>query len=130
MRNISIHAKYHYLQWVAHKAVTLALQHGDLLRPKNCEACGQHHTRITAHHEDYSKPLDVVWLCPSCHHHTHYGLEDITTGKTDMAMQWLKQNPDDLQLTGRALAASVRPQGIEISYVTWNRAKRLVADAA
>jgi len=28
-------------------------------------ACGRSDTH--AHHSDYSRPLDVEWLCPSCH---------------------------------------------------------------
>ena len=26
---------------------------------------------VQAHHPDYSKPLDVVWLCPGCHGMEH-----------------------------------------------------------
>ena len=30
-----------------------------------CQKCGD--TVAEAHHPDYTKPLDVVWLCRSCH---------------------------------------------------------------
>lgn len=33
-----------------------------------CEICGQ---KAEAHHEDYSKPLEVVWLCRK-HHLQHH----------------------------------------------------------
>ena len=37
---------------------------GKLIR-KPCEVCGE--VRSQAHHTDYSKPLDVQWLCFRCH---------------------------------------------------------------
>ena len=44
----------------AHSAVKTAIKNGTLTR-QPCRACGNPKTE--AHHEDYSKPLDVVWLC-------------------------------------------------------------------
>lgn len=49
----------------AHDAVKNALAKKILVRPAFC-ACGQAHPH--AHHEDYSKPLDVIWVCRDCHH--------------------------------------------------------------
>jgi len=34
-----------------------------------CETCGE--LRVHAHHCDYSKPLDVTWLCPQHHNDWH-----------------------------------------------------------
>ena len=34
-----------------------------------CEACGEENTH--GHHEDYTKPLDVIWLCPIHHKEAH-----------------------------------------------------------
>jgi hypothetical protein len=35
-----------------------------------CRVCGG--TRIQAHHPDYNKPLEVLWLCHKHHMDTHY----------------------------------------------------------
>lgn len=52
----------------AHSAVNHALLMGRLER-KPCSICGN--TSSQAHHEDYSKPLDVVWLCRKHHQLRH-----------------------------------------------------------
>ena len=52
----------------AHYAVTNAVRDGRLTRLP-CLFCGA--DKVHGHHRDYSKPLDVVWLCPRCHHRLH-----------------------------------------------------------
>ena len=62
---------------LAKRLVRAAIVRGDLQRPETCEACHEAkptiggRARIHAHHKDYSKPLDVVWLCPVCHAKEH-----------------------------------------------------------
>jgi ribosomal protein S27AE len=51
-----------------HNAVTRALRSGTLVRHP-CVRCGNE--KSLAHHEDYDKPLDVVWLCQPCHKQRH-----------------------------------------------------------
>ena len=53
----------------AYAATMAALKAGRLKRPDRCGGCGCHASlrRIEAHHHDYSKPLDVIWLCTRCH---------------------------------------------------------------
>lgn len=53
----------------AHITAGNAIRDGRLI-PQPCERCGEkNHTH--AHHEDYSKPLDVMWLCRPCHGKRH-----------------------------------------------------------
>lgn len=53
----------------ANMAVDAALRCGKLVRPSVCQGCGRSadETRLSAHHHDYTKPLDVIWLCAACH---------------------------------------------------------------
>jgi ribosomal protein S27AE len=54
----------------AHKAVENALNRGDI-KKEPCERCGSQH--VHAHHDDYSQPLAVRWLCPVHHREHHMG---------------------------------------------------------
>ena len=42
----------------------------------NCEQCGQPNAH--AHHDDYSKPLEVRWLCNKHHRELHRKLKEKT----------------------------------------------------
>jgi transcription elongation factor Elf1 len=57
----------------AHRMVHEAVKKGELTRLLNCERCGTS-GRIEASHTDYSKPLDVEWLCPRCHRRKDLGI--------------------------------------------------------
>ncbi len=56
------------LKEIAHRMVSEALRKGKLKR-KNCELCNSKFT--DAHHKNYNKPLDIVWLCRRCHIYIH-----------------------------------------------------------
>jgi hypothetical protein len=54
----------------AHSKVSNSLRAGKIERPSECSSCGDT-GKIHGHHDDYSKPLEVIWLCPSCHRERH-----------------------------------------------------------
>lgn len=56
-------------QRAAHSLVSEAIRRGDLVR-QPCEVCGGT-IRVHAHHDDYSKPLLVRWLCVAHHRMLH-----------------------------------------------------------
>lgn len=55
----------------AHNAVQTALRNGSLQK-QPCVHCGELNSH--AHHDDYSKPLDVIWLCHRHHMERHAAL--------------------------------------------------------
>ena len=55
----------------AHDRAMYAVETGKLIRPDICSSCHKE-CKPHAHHEDYSKPLDVIWLCSRCHFLLHH----------------------------------------------------------
>lgn len=55
----------------ANNATNRAIARGTLIRPEQCPFCHKK-SRTVAHHEDYSKPLEVVWMCYRCHRLMHH----------------------------------------------------------
>lgn len=47
-----------------------AVRDQKVIKPEQCQQCGKR-DRIHGHHEDYEKPLEVVWLCARCHFRKH-----------------------------------------------------------
>lgn len=56
-------------QYLAARAFQKAIRKGELVRGP-CEVCGTT-KHIDGHHDDYSKPLEVRWLCRR-HHILHH----------------------------------------------------------
>jgi len=54
----------HEARWKARRAIAA----GRLVR-RPCEVCGA--PKVDAHHDDYSRPLEVRWLCRT-HHREHH----------------------------------------------------------
>jgi len=55
----------------AYLHVMWALKLGVLEKPKSCQSCNKE-IKVEAHHEDYSKPLEIMWLCKICHETLHH----------------------------------------------------------
>lgn len=59
----------HPVAYRAQNAVNNAIRDGKLMKGPCC-ICGTPEN-VHAHHTDYSRPLDVKWLCAGCHHRIH-----------------------------------------------------------
>ena len=58
------------LEYRARYMVRNAVRDGRLDKPDCCSIC-RRATQLHGHHEDYTKPLDVMWLCVQCHQGRH-----------------------------------------------------------
>jgi hypothetical protein len=52
----------------AYVKVWYALKTGKIKKDK-CFFCNN--KKVEAHHKDYKKPLEVIWLCDGCHKQVH-----------------------------------------------------------
>jgi len=59
---IEANPEKHAAHWKANQALSI----GRIERRTECERCGSTE-RVQKHHADYSRPLDVEWLCTRCH---------------------------------------------------------------
>ena len=68
-----------------------AVERGRVVKPTSCEVCGfepEDSLLIHGHHHDYSKPLEVHWLCHHCHDALHKGgLKKDFSGKMSKAQR-------------------------------------------
>lgn len=58
----------------AHGVLNRALHNGKIDRPDRCSKCFCEE-KLHAHHPDYNKPLEVIWLCRSCHEILHLAMK-------------------------------------------------------
>ena len=62
--------KMNPMAYAAHIIVGNAVRDNKLKKPRKCSECNQKGV-MHGHHEDYYKPLDVVWVCVKCHTNLH-----------------------------------------------------------
>jgi hypothetical protein len=48
----------------------------EILKPNYCELCKKVFDlfHISGHHQNYNKPLEVIWVCPGCHKKLHMSI--------------------------------------------------------
>lgn len=68
----------------AHWKVAQAIKSGKLVR-QPCISCGRPDAQ--AHHEDYNKPLDVTWLCVTCHNQIKHAVTPERVAKRRQTME-------------------------------------------
>jgi hypothetical protein len=63
--------RLHRMEHHVHTLLNRAIKNGEIVKPDECSRCGIKAVKINAHHENYSKPYDVIWLCDKCHAERH-----------------------------------------------------------
>ena len=58
---------------LARRALKLYVRNGTIVKPDFCQECmaDTPKEKLHGHHDDYSKPFDVIWLCSWCHAKKH-----------------------------------------------------------
>ncbi len=84
----------------AHQAVGRAIARGDLVR-QPCEECAGEPRwpylalqPAVAHHDDYSKPLDVRWLCREHHYAFHRARGDYANQGSKSKEAWARRKAE------------------------------------
>lgn len=57
----------------AHTLLERVVASGKVIKPERCQRCAALTPKenLHGHHNDYTKPLAVEWLCPQCHANDH-----------------------------------------------------------
>jgi hypothetical protein len=71
------HKRQDPLKLKARYIVSNAIAQGKLTRPQYCQSCVMP-GKLEAHHDDYSQPLSVRFLCRGCHKKYHRMLKEAT----------------------------------------------------
>lgn len=69
-RATSTYKKRYPMKYAAHVITRNAIRDGKLIQASNCSVCNSTE-KIEGHHDDYTQPLLVRWLCEKCHKEWH-----------------------------------------------------------
>ena len=66
-------AQDHIRRNKAIEVVREAMRIGKIIKPSICSKCSKEIDSLNLHayHDDYDKPLEVIWLCIGCHFGLH-----------------------------------------------------------
>ena len=67
---MTLYKERYPIKRLAHSIVWSKLLTGKLIKQSSCSKCGSNE-KIEAHHDDYTKPLELRWLCEKCHKEWH-----------------------------------------------------------
>lgn len=65
------HQQKHRDKYLARQDLRRSIARGKIIKPKCCQICNIEANRIEGHHTDYSKRLEVIWMCVDCHKKEH-----------------------------------------------------------
>jgi len=80
-QGIKKYRRTHLIEEASYIIFKSALRAGKITK-EPCSVCGSTY-RIHGHHEDYYKPLDVIWFCPKHHAGYHKRLREIERANND-----------------------------------------------
>ena len=69
-KSVEKYNKIFPMKYAAHVITCNAIRDGKLKRPSKCSVC-KSQKMIEAHHDDYTQPMKVRWLCNTCHRNWH-----------------------------------------------------------
>ena len=101
----------------AYTATAKALARGQIEKPLLCERCREPGKTVYAHHPDYQRPLEIRWLCGSCHKQTHIEAGEVQHWRTGRAVVALTAEERAAQL--RALWAKTKSIRVKHDYGEW-----------
>lgn len=69
-RAMAAYHKRYPMTYAAHVITGNAIRDGKLFPATSCSVCNSNE-KIEGHHDDYTKPMEVRWLCEKCHREWH-----------------------------------------------------------